>query len=80
MLAVEWDYYRQSLIELGISLGEKMDELIWVGGDNSGNISIKNIYEALLNSLWKTKLIGWRRNLWKWECPLKIKLFVWLLV
>jgi hypothetical protein len=21
---------------------------------------------------------GWRRKLWKWDCPLKIKLFTWL--
>jgi hypothetical protein len=45
----------------------------------SGHISVKNVYEALSNKLWKYKLGGWRRNLWKWDCPLKIKLFIWLI-
>jgi hypothetical protein len=35
------------LIESGISLVDKQDELIWTGGDKSGFISVKNVYEAL---------------------------------
>ena len=34
-LAEEWDRYRKSLIESGISLTIKQDELIWIGGDKS---------------------------------------------
>jgi hypothetical protein len=78
-LAEEWNCYRQSLKESGISLTVNQDELIWIGGDKSGNISTNNIYEAFSNILWITKLGGWRRNLWKWECGLKIKIFSWLI-
>jgi hypothetical protein len=78
-LAEEWDRYRKSLIESGISLVEKHDELILIGGNKAGYITVKNGYEALSKSLWNTNLGGWRRKIWKWECPLKIKLFVWLL-
>jgi len=53
ILAEEWDHYRALLAELGISLVNKLDELIWIGGDFSGVISVKNIYEALSNILWK---------------------------
>jgi hypothetical protein len=78
-LVEEWNNYRALLAESGISLANKPDELIWTGGDKSGVISVKNIYEALSNQLWKKNQEGWRKKLWKWECPLKIKLFTWLL-
>jgi hypothetical protein len=39
---------------------------------------VKNVYNAVATKLWSTKVIRWRRNFWKWECPLKIKLFTWL--
>jgi hypothetical protein len=78
-LAEEWDCYRQSLIESGISLGEKQDELIWIGGDKSGNISVKNIYEALSNSLWNYKAWRMEEKFMEVGVSLKIKLFVWLI-
>jgi hypothetical protein len=78
-LAAEWDRYRQNLIGSGIKLVDRSDELIWTGGDSSGQISVKNVYSALSKKLWKFKTGGWRRKLWKWDCPLKIKLFAWLL-
>jgi hypothetical protein len=62
-LAVEWDNFRQSLIESGISLVDRQDELIWTGGDMSGHISVKNVYEALSNKLWRFKLGAGGENL-----------------
>jgi hypothetical protein len=59
-LAEEWERYTQLLRDSGIALVEKQDELIWMGGDKSGHISVKNVYEALSNSLWNYKLGGWR--------------------
>jgi len=44
-----------------------------------GFISVKNIYEALSNLVWKKKKGGWWKKLWNWECQMKIKLFSWLL-
>jgi hypothetical protein len=68
------------LIDTGIYLVNRPDELLWNGGDASGQISVKNVYEALSNKLWSYKIGGWRRNLWTWDCPLKVKLFFWLVV
>jgi hypothetical protein len=53
-LAEEWDCYKAHLVDSGISLNTKPDELIWTGGDKSGIISVKNIYAALSNLLWIT--------------------------
>jgi len=36
------------------------------------------VYNAVATKLWMTKVGGWRRKLWRWDCPLKIKLCTWL--
>jgi hypothetical protein len=77
-LAVEWESYRRKLIDTRIFLVDRQDELLWNEGDSSGQISVKNVYEALSNKIWRYKIGGWRRNLWTWDCPMKIKLFFWL--
>jgi hypothetical protein len=73
--AVEWERYRKNLIGSGIKLVDRPDELKWTGGDSLGQISVKNVYLALSKKLWKFKTRKWRRKLWKWDCPLKIKKF-----
>jgi hypothetical protein len=44
----------------------------------TGNITVKNIYSALISTqdypIWR----GWKVNLWKWNLQLKIKLFIWM--
>ena len=72
--------YRRNLIGSGVHLLDKLDELNWMGGDNSGQFSVKNVYNALASKLWKFKIGGSRKKLWSWDCPLKIKLFAWLVV
>jgi hypothetical protein len=62
------------------TLQERPDTLKWIGGDSSGCISVKNVYMASENMSWNLKLDGWRKALWDWDCPLKVKLFTWLLV
>ena len=74
-LVEEWNNYRALMAESSISLANKPDKLIWTRGDSSGVILVKNIYEALSNQLWKKIQEGWRKKLWKWDCPLKTKLF-----
>jgi hypothetical protein len=53
---------------------------MWAGGDNSGNISVKNLYTAIANTVGLNNLTGWRRHLWNWKIPLKIKIFTWLTI
>jgi hypothetical protein len=56
------------------------DELKWTGGDSSGRISVKNAYEAIEKKKHVFMIGGWRKSLWSWDCPLKLKLFTWLVV
>jgi hypothetical protein len=43
-LGKEWNTFRRNLIDSGAFIQDREDELIWTGGDNSGLITIKNIY------------------------------------
>jgi hypothetical protein len=46
-LALEWDYFCRDLIGTGVQIQSKEDELTWTGGDNSGFLTVKNVYNAL---------------------------------
>jgi hypothetical protein len=72
-------FLQKKVDRLRFLLVDRSDELIWNGGDSSGQISVKNVYEALSNKIWRYKIGGWRRNIWTWDFPMKIKLFIWLL-
>jgi hypothetical protein len=37
---------------------DRTDELKWTGGDNSGNLTVKNVYNAIATKLWKKN--NWR--------------------
>jgi hypothetical protein len=63
-LAIEWERYRRNLIRSRIQLTERSDELKWTGGDNSSQLTVKNVYKSLASKLWKNKIGGWRKKLW----------------
>jgi hypothetical protein len=77
-IATEWDYFRWALIDFGSYIQDLEDELMWIGGDNSGYLTVKNIYLALLSTLGLSRIRGWRQLVWKWDIQLKIKKFIWL--
>jgi hypothetical protein len=77
-LATEWEQYRRALLGAGITIRDSTDTLVWTGGDSSGNMTVKNVYSALISTLDYPIGGGWKVNLWKWNIQLKIKLFIWL--
>jgi hypothetical protein len=76
----EWDRFIKVLTNSGVSIGDDRDNLMWTGGDHSGNLSSKNVYMAYISTQGNNKITGWRRGLWKWSIQLKIKLFTWLTI
>jgi hypothetical protein len=78
LLALEWQNFRCALINTGVQLLMRPDELKWTGGDSSGMISVKNVYEATEKKKRSFVIGGWRKSLWSWDCPLKLNLFTWL--
>jgi hypothetical protein len=79
-LALEWEMFRRALIDSGVQLLDRPDVLKWTGGDYSGQLTVKNVYNAIATKQWIKTIGGWRKKLWLWDCPQKIKLFVWLVV
>jgi len=53
--------------------------LMWMGGDVSCKFTVKSAYNAVAAKLWDSIEETWRKKLWKWDCPTKLKLFIWLL-
>jgi ribonuclease HI len=79
-LSTEWLQFRRALQAAGVIVTGNEDELIWTGGDTSGVISVKNVYEALISTQNLPLITSWRIQMWKWNIPQKIKLFLWLAV
>jgi hypothetical protein len=77
-LAQEWNEFRSALSALGALIQEKKDTLLWLGGDNSGIPSAKNLYSSLISARGILKVDFWKQKLWKWKIQLKVKLFAWL--
>jgi hypothetical protein len=77
-LATEWNRYTTALKGAGISLSDTPDILLWAGGDATGSITVKNLYEAYLQQMRLDVDNSWIRLIWKWQVPLKLKLFIWL--
>jgi hypothetical protein len=59
VMADEWETYRKRLIDVGIALTEASDELKWTGGDCTGILTTKNVYNALATKLWHKNIGGW---------------------
>ena len=77
-LEKEWDLYRLALIKSGAILTEEEDNLMWSSGDESGIPTVKNFYLNIIKTKNLTKAETWRRSIWHWKMPLKIKAFIWL--
>jgi hypothetical protein len=69
----------KELCGAGITLIDNTkDELRWTGGDLSGELTVKNCYNAILSTQNLPIWSGWKLKCWKWSVQLKILLFFWL--
>jgi ribonuclease HI len=78
-LETEWNWFISHLLGMGISLQDRPDMIIWMGGELSDKFTVKNAYNTVATNLWDRKEEIWRKNLWKWDFPTKINIFIWLL-
>jgi len=77
--AIEWDQYLNALTGEGVNLKDDSDQFIWIGGNASGQLTMKNAYLAFYSTL-NLQTEVWRNSIWKWDIQLKIKLFIWLAI
>ena len=74
-----WDLYLTGLARSGIRLCNRKDQLIWSLFKN-GDITAKGLYSYFISVMEPRPSLWWHKRLWKWECPLKIKTFWWLVL
>jgi hypothetical protein len=77
----EWDLFTIGVSQEWITLqADEEDKIIWIGGDSSGKLMVKNCYYALISIQYFSVMIGWKTKLWRWRIQLKIILFFWLAI
>jgi hypothetical protein len=63
--------YIQNIIGVGIRLQEQA-QIPSSGREGTKlEFSVKNIYQAIAEVIWKNHDETWRKRLWKWNCPLE---------
>ena len=75
-----WDKYINTLKVIGISLSSEEDTILWHWNKATGQISTKEAYIAIVQSLSTYNVNWWNNLLWKWSLPLKVKCFFWFLM
>jgi hypothetical protein len=79
-LAMEWTCYTRVLCGSGIHLCPGEDRLLWMGGDQLGTLTTKNVYNDVAARMWTQQLPSWRNQIWTWDLGYKLKLFFWMVV
>ena len=63
-LWVEWKSFCITLINNGIILQDKSNQLKWTRGNKSSQVTVRNINLAVESRKWIYKSGGWRKAMW----------------
>jgi hypothetical protein len=76
----EWDKYIKGLIGSGFVLNSDKDSILWSWDTKNGQVNAKQAYEVQLLEMEAEETNCWYKELWNWQVPLKIKLFIFLML
>jgi hypothetical protein len=77
----DWENYIVELNKVWVTLHPNSEDArLWMGGDTTGDLNVKNVYDSILSTQVLPICQGWRVQLWKWKMQLKVILFFWLAV
>jgi len=79
-LLVEWERYRSMLFIAGINISQRADVLVWGGHHGNDRILVKEAYEHITSTSQILSFSDITSMFWKWDAPLKIKCFSWLVI
>jgi hypothetical protein len=74
----EWKNYTKGLVSVGIELNDEKDRLLWSWDTKQGQVNAKLAYEVQVMEDRGVETKFWYSKIWKWQLPMKVKLFVWL--
>jgi hypothetical protein len=76
----EWNNFVKGLVGSGFELNNEKDTLMWSWDTKGGQVNAKQAYEVQLMEDMEEEPTFWYTELWKWQLPLKVKLFIWLML
>jgi hypothetical protein len=76
----EWTKYTKGMVNARIKLNDEKYCLIWSWDTKQGQVSTELAYEEQVTEVMGVEPKFWYSEIWKWKIPMKIKLFVWLLL
>jgi hypothetical protein len=76
----EWTNFTKGLVNVGIKLNDEEDNLMWSWDTKQGQVNAKLAYEVQVMEDMGEEPKFWYSKIWRWQIPLKVKLFVWLLL
>jgi len=76
---LQWDRFTSSLQRLGIRLSDNADRLFW-RFNSSGKVTAKSAYIQLSSVAGPDADWWWDLSIWRFDAPLKIICFFWLLM
>jgi hypothetical protein len=79
-LREEWNFFLKGLIGSGFELNSDKDTLLWSWDTKGGQVSAKKAYEVQMMETVEVEQNFWYVDLWTWQLPLKVKLFIWLML
>lgn len=80
MDGLDWNAYVAGLSSTGITLTSQLDRLRWSWCDSGGEPTTKTAYLAYASTMQVDTRQWWHTVLWKWNAPLKILCFMWLIL
>jgi hypothetical protein len=79
-LKEEWTNYIKGLVSSGIELNNEKDRLMWSWDTKKGQVNAKQAYKVQVLEDMEEETKYWYSEIWNWQLPLKVKLFIWLLL
>jgi hypothetical protein len=72
--------FMHSLKHNAIKIKDEEDKLIWCKNKVFRNYTTKLGYEAKVEEEAKNERKCWWKNIWKLNCPRKMRIFIWLIL
>lgn len=78
-LSAKWNGYIQLLNHGGIRIRPVSEKLLWKWNKEGGDITASTAYHIIFERSRGSLYTRWAHKMWRWQAPLKIKCFFWIL-
>ena len=76
----EWNNFFKGMVGSDFVINNSKYILLWSWDKKRGNVNANLAYKFRMVELREVEPYFWYNELWNWQLPLKVKLFVWLML